>query len=212
MASEELGEILESKARLRIADAISVRPRTLKELADITGITVQAVLKHLEKLKELGVADEKGLSSTQLPARRVYAMKGFHVGDFSNGDLTIVKMSRVGGPEAPTVQPGIEELERLSEDFLVQRRRIREESRRLGRMIDSLVADEQRLSGLVGSLRLRDDEKLMLHAYFTEESAGEAEEGLREHYGLSDSRRAIDQVLRKVSGLAKKTRDGDKRR
>ncbi|HUI85601.1 MAG TPA: winged helix-turn-helix domain-containing protein [Nitrososphaerales archaeon] len=212
MTSQELGEILSSKARLRIADLVSLRPRTLKELADQTGITVQAVLKHLEKLKELGVLEEKRFSSSELPARRVYAIRSFHVGDFSNEDLTIVKMSRAEPGSEPAAGEGLEELERLSEDFLVQRRRIRDEARRLGRMIDEMVSGEERIAGLIGGLRLHDDEKLILHTYFTEESAEEAQDSLREHFGMKDSRRAIDRVLHKVGGFAKKTGDGDKRR
>lgn len=209
MTSRELGDILGSKARLKISDLISVRPRTLKELAEITGITVQAVLKHLEKLKDLGVLEEKRISSTELAARKVYSMVGSHIGDFSHGDLTIVKMSKSNAPSGLPKGGSLDQLEQLSEGFLVQRRRIREETRRLGRMIDELVTDEERLGALIGALHLRDDEKLILHTYFTEESVKEAEDSLEEHYGMENARRAIDQVLDKVSGLGKKTSNGN---
>jgi len=212
MSARGPGEILSSSARLKIADLLSVRPRTLKELADMTGITVQAVLKHLEKLNGLGVLQERRISSAEVQARRVYSMVDFHVGDFSHGDLTVVKMSRVQAPPGAKKGGGYDELERLAEDFLFQRRRIREQTRRLGRMIDELVADEKRLGSLIWALRVRDDEKLVLHTYFTEESAKEAEDALAEHYGMRDSRRAIDQALRKVGGLGKKTGDGNQRR
>lgn len=212
MTSQELGEILSSRARLKIADLTSVRPRTLRELASITGITVQAVLKHLEKLKALGVLEEKRISSSELSARRVYSMVGFRLGDFSHGELTIVKMSKTKRPVEAARGSGYEELERLAEDFLVQRRRIREETRRLGRMIDELVTGEERLGALISVQRIRDDEKLVLHTYFTEESAKEAEDALREHYGMEDARRAIDQALHKVGVIGKKARNGDKRR
>ena len=139
-------------------------------------------------------------------------MAGLHVGDFTYGDLTIVKMSRIGAVQKPSGGGAYAELERLAEEFMFERRRIREEARRLGRMIDDLVSDEVRLSSLLSAMRLREDERLVLHTYFTEESRREAEESLEESYGVRNARRAIDQALQKAGGLGKKAGDGDKRR
>ena len=47
MDETKLGEVVSSKARLIIADLVSRRPRTLRELSQVTGISVQGVLKHL---------------------------------------------------------------------------------------------------------------------------------------------------------------------
>jgi len=198
MAYDKLEGIVSSRVRLKIADLISIRPRTLRELADITGISVQAVLKHLEKLNRVGVLEEKRIDAAELGVRKVYSIAGFHVGDFSLGDLTIVKLSKTAPPLAKTRRVGRAELERLAEDSLVQRRRIREQARRLGRMIDDLVASETRLSGLIESLRLGDGERLMVHTFFTEESMEEAESSLKGHYGMVNPRRDIERALEKV--------------
>jgi predicted transcriptional regulator len=203
MAYEKLEGIVSSRVRLKIADLLSIRPRTLKELADITGISVQAVLKHLEKLDSLGVLDERRIDAAELAVRKVYYITGVHVGDFSLGDLTIVKLSRTEQPPARGRKAGRQELERLAEDSLVQRRRIREQARRLGRMIDDLVATEGRLNGLIESLRMKDGERLMVHTFFTEESMEEAESSLKEHYGVTDARRAIERALGKVGSVDK---------
>jgi DNA-binding transcriptional ArsR family regulator len=203
MTSKNLSDIISSRARLKIADLLSTRPRTLKELADITGISVQAVLKHLGKLQRLGVLHEARIKGAGLAVRKLYSIEGVRIGDFSQGDLTIVKLSPTEPFKGKQARASFGELESLAEDNLLQRRRIREQARKLGRMIDGLVEGEDRLNGLVNGLRLSDDERLMVRTFFTEESMGEAERSLVEHYGLASARRAIDAALGKVGGYGK---------
>ncbi len=203
MSQEALEAIVSSKARLQIADLVSTRPRTLRELADFTGISIQGVLKHLDKLNGLGLIAEKRVSGGSLPVRKLYAIKGVRVGDFSYGGLTVVKMSRSIGKAVGSENP-VPELESLAADAIVQRRRIRDQARRLGRMIDEFVDTETRIEGLVRSLDVKDDERLLIQTAFTEESLEEAERTLREHQGLKDARRALEKALSRARKVGKK--------
>lgn len=203
MNQKAVEEVVSSSARLRVAHLISVRPRTLRELADLTGISVQGVLKHLAKLKKLGIVAETKVEGGALPVRKVYAIKGVRIGDFSHGDLTVVKMTDAAERAAQSDDP-LRDLESLAADALVQKRRIRDETRRLGRMIDELVATEMRIGGLVDGLGADDEDRLLLHAAFTEESLEEAEKSIAEHYGLREPRRALEKALGRARKLAKK--------
>jgi len=196
-------EIVSSKVRLQIADKISVRPRTLRELADVTGISVQGVLKHLSVLEKLGIIAETKVKGGALPVRTVYSMKGVRIGDFSHGDLTVVKVTNAANFSAKSEHP-LRELESLAADALVQKSRIRDQTRRLGRMIDELVTTESRIGGLVGGLGTTDEDRLLLHAAFTEESLEEAERSIADHYGLREPKRALEKALSRAGKLAKK--------
>jgi predicted transcriptional regulator len=196
-------EVVSSKARLRMADLISVRPRALRELADLTGMSVQGVLKHLARMKSLGIVSETKVNGGSLPVRKVYAIKGVRIGDFSHGDLTVVKVTSASERSAQSDDP-IGELESLAADALVQRRRIRDQTRRLGRMIDELENTQSRIGGLVGGLGSADEDRLLLHAAFTEESLEDAERSLAEHYGLREPKRALEKALSRARKLGKK--------
>jgi predicted transcriptional regulator len=203
MADEIPPELLSSPTRLKIADLLSLRPRTLGELAEETGISVQAVLKHLEKLGRLGIVDKKKVLGRDMSARKVYSMKGAFVGDYSYGDLTIVNMTRRGREMYESVDP-VGELESLAEDTLVQKRRIREQARKLSRMISQLVDSEDRLSGLIEGLGLDDEERLLVQTMFTEETLGDAERALARTHGMRDPRRSIERALAKVRRSVKR--------
>jgi predicted transcriptional regulator len=205
---ELLAELVASKARLKIASLLSVRPRTLRELSDLTGITVQGVLKHISVLQRLGVIEERKIEGHGMSARKVYLVKGVQIGDYSFGDLVVVKVNQ---QDKPAVNPGnaSERLRTLSQDMLIQKRRIRDETRRLGRMIDDLFDIESRLTGVVDGLGLKDEERLVVETAFTEETIEEAEDSLHRHYGLSDSRRAIERAFGKVRRIDRQeTRHG----
>ncbi len=193
MAERALSEIVSSRSRLRIASLLSVRPRTLAELAQLTGMSVQGVLKHLSKLKELGILEEAPFAA--VGARKVYSLKGFDVGDFSSEGLTVVKMSRRATAKPEEKRP-LRELEYISEDSLLLRRRIRNQSRRLGRMIDELFENEAALRATLGSLKLTDEERIILQTVFAEETLEDARKSLG-YLGLGDAK-AVDDVLKKV--------------
>jgi DNA-binding transcriptional ArsR family regulator len=196
-------EILSSKSRLRIADLLSTRPRTLGELADKTGVSVQAVLKHLERLDSLGILEKRKVSGKGISVRKLYALKGFHVGDFSAGGLTVVNIAK-GSPIPYEGRDPVGDLERIAEDVLVQRRRTRDQARKLGRSIDELTAHEERLSGLIDALGLGDEERLIIQTAFTEETLEDAEKELRRVHRIDDPRRSIARALAKARRSVKK--------
>jgi DNA-binding transcriptional ArsR family regulator len=196
MNPDTLGEVLSSRAKLRIEDSLSVRPRTLSELASATGISVQGVLRHLRRLTELGLVEERSLSASAPKARKVYAAKSEVLGDYSTGDLTIVKSTKKGHP-APFGRKPAHDLERMAGDILVQRARIKIEAKRLGRMIDELVQDQEELSSALDRGNLGGQERLMLEVLLTDETMEDGLKVLSRYYGLDD-RRSIDSVLTKA--------------
>jgi len=197
MSAEVASEILSSRSRLKIADMMSARPRTLGELAAKTGVSVQAVLKHLEKLDRLGVLEKRKVSGRGLSARKLYAMKGFRIGDFSLEGLTVVSLSARKPIRYEGSDP-IGDLERIAEDALVQKRRVREQARKLGRSIAELAEHEERLDGLIDALGLGDEDRLVVQTAFTEETLEEAERELGKTHKVGDPRRSIARALAKA--------------
>ncbi len=193
--------VLSSRTRLRIADLISVRPRTLGELASLTGISIQGVLKQLQRLERLGLVEEKKVTGSGISVHKVYRGKGVRLGDFSVGDLTVVKLTK-SAPQSSQSSKPLDELEFLAEEALLQRRRIKDHAKKLGRMIDDLVEDEAKMSGLLDSMDLGDEGRLVLQTLFTEESLGEGERAVSRYFGL-DGRRSIEKALAKVRRIGK---------
>lgn len=197
MAADIPPEILSSRSRLKIADLLSTRPRTMGELADKTGVSVQAVLKHLEKLESLKVLEKRRVSGKGVSVRKLYALKGYHVGDFSTEGLTIVNMTKVEPIQYAGKDP-VGDLDSIAEDVLVQRRRIREQARKLGRSIRELVEYEGRMNSLIETMGIGDVERLLIRTAFTEETLGEAEAELKRVYRINDPRRSIERALAKA--------------
>ena len=196
MDRRALDQILSSAVRLKVADALSVRPRTLKELAALTGITVQGVLRHLKVLVSLGLAEERKLPIKGLKARTVYAPKGYIVGDHSTSDLTVVKptQSIASGPKRPSAN-----LESTAGEIIVLRRRVKEQARRLGRVIDVLVDEQEALRAALDGRDLGPEERLILEVLLTEETQDDGVRVLSKFYGIAD-RRSIDAALAEAKG------------
>jgi len=183
--------ILSSPTRLRIAELISRRPRTLRELAKLTGLSVPGVLRHIEAMSKAGLIQEKRV--TMLPARKLYSLKA-RVIDFTVGDLSIFKVAM----DTPVREKGAQDLESLAMDIFICRRKIREKSKRLARAIDELIENEERLVKGIDDQNLTDEERLILFTIFTEETADDAERILMRIQGMKDARRSIDNVLAKA--------------
>ncbi len=195
MNRDQLGEIISSRVRLKIADALSQRPRTLGELAYLTGISVQGVLRHLRLLEGLGVVEERKVSANAPKARRVYAAKGRAVGDFSHGDLTVAKAVDKLNQNRPP-RPG-SDLEGMSAEVLIRRMRVKEEAKRLGRLIDELAEGQEELRSALDRMPLSEDERLILEVVLTEDTLEDGVRALSKFYGMED-RRSIDKALAKA--------------
>ena len=212
MEQEDVEELLSSKTRTRIEHLISIRPRTLGELAELTGISIQAVLKHISKLESMGLVEERRLTGGKLSVRKVYAAKSYVLGDYSTPDLTITKFSKTSR-RPPPGRGEKADLESMAEDAMLLRSRVRDEARRLGRVIDELADEQARLSETLVSMGLEEEERLILEVLFTEDSEEKGMELLARHYGLRDGRRSIDRALSKANRNARgqKTGHGDQR-
>ena len=192
MNSATLDEVLSSNARRKIEDALAVRPRTLRELSSVTGISVQGVLKHLKRLAALGLVEERRLPTRALKARTVYLAKGHLVGEYSVGDLTIVKPTEMLPPRASRERTP--DLERMSAEVLLLQRRARDQARKLGRMIDALVDERGALRAGVESIATDGEARLILEVLLTEETLEDGLKVLSRYYGIED-RRSIDEAL-----------------
>lgn len=185
-------ELLSSRTRLQIAELISRRPRTLRELARLTRLSVPGVLRHLDAMKKVGLVNEERMTSKLMPVRKLYSMRGIRVVDFSVGDLSIFKVVR---PSAKRESEDVPGLQWLAIEILIGRRRIKEKARRLARSIDELVANEETLTRAINSLDIDDDLRLVLLTNFTEDTPEDAEAVLSKIQGMSDARRSIDEAL-----------------
>jgi len=184
--------LLSSPTRLRIAELISRRPRTLRELARLTELSVPGVLRHIEAMNKAGLIQEKRVR--MLPARKLYSLKGMRVIDFTVGDLSIFKVAT----GMTVTEKGAQNLESLAMDIFVGRRRIREKAKRLARAIDELVENEEMLTKGIDDLELTDEERLILFTTFTEETADDAERVLMRIQRMKEARRSIDKALAKA--------------
>jgi DNA-binding transcriptional ArsR family regulator len=200
MASDLLPEVTSSPSRLKIAHLVSQRPYGLGELAAAAGISVQAVLKHLKKLEGLGLVEERSVRSPELSVRKVYVAPGRRLRDLSAGGLMLVKIAEA--PAAPEAQGAGADLDELAEEAIVLRRRVRDQARRLGRMVDELVEDESRIGGAIAAMELTDTERLALQVLFAEESLQEGERVLLEEFGLLGGREFIRRALSKARRAA----------
>jgi DNA-binding transcriptional ArsR family regulator len=196
-------EPLSSPTRLRILDLLSKRPRTLRELAKLTGISVQGVDRHLENLRKMGVLKEREIRSDELSARKEYYLEGAHFSDFSVGDLAIVKASRARRPELTRGFSG-NELESFASDISIRRRQIKERAKRLARMIDELSEDELRLVAMIDAMGLNNEERLIVETVFTEETLQDAKDLLTKVQGLPASTRSIEKALSKARQIVVK--------
>jgi DNA-binding transcriptional ArsR family regulator len=196
-------EVAGSRTRLTIANLLSSRPRTLGELAAETGISVQGVLKHLKKLSEAGLTlKERTIpNGAYLRSRKLYFIEETKVVDFSQGDLLVAATRRrpVSDPHGTTTGGGeggdqAEELDRLAQDMIIVRRRVREVSKRLDRMISEVVEDEALIMSLIESLDLDPGERQIAYLIFGDDSPEGVRRILREHYGCADPDMAINRV------------------
>jgi DNA-binding transcriptional ArsR family regulator len=194
--SNTLDEVLSSSAKLRIESALSIRPMTLAELASATGITVQGVLKHLKRLAELGLAEEKRLPTKNLKARTVYAAAGEVIGNYSTSDLIVVKLTR----KLPTGTPkarGSPDLEEKAADILLLQRRVKDQAKKLGGLLDELADEREALRSGVEGLHVSPEEGLILEVILTEETLEDGLRVLARYYGIED-RRSIDIAMAKA--------------
>lgn len=197
-----LTEVLSSRVRLKIEDAIAVRPRTLGELSTVTGISVQGVLRHLKRLAELGLVEERKAPPRAPKARRVYSASSALMGDYSTADLMVVKSTEMRHPPAPG--PGrAQSMESMAGEVLIQRRRVRDQARRLARMIDDLVSAQLWLRSALNGMSLGDEARLVLEVLLTEETIEDGVKALSRYYGIED-RRSIDKALAKAKRIVGK--------
>ncbi len=161
--------------RLKIADLLSVRPRPLSELSEETGISVQGVLKHLRKIAETGMLKETELRGNKfLGIRKVYSLQNGKVGDYSRESLMLSHFSRQAPPDVPELVGGVEELESMAEDVLVQRQRISSLAKRVERSIADLEMSEERLEVAIQGRGIGKELELVALTLFTEPSVDEA--------------------------------------
>jgi len=195
-----LESIMYSQHRLMIGQLISTRPRTLRELAERTGISIQGVLKHLEILNKMGLIQERTVSRPKyLTVKKAYSLKRASLDDFSRGSLMIVNLSAEREEDTLGVaRDAFADLNGMAEELLIQGRRIKDQSRRLQRMIDEFSATKSRLERLIESLDLDSEEKLIAETVFTEDTAEGAAKVLSKFYGCRNPDEAISEVVAKV--------------
>ena len=195
-------DIANSRARLTIASLISSRPRTLGELAETTGISVQGVLKHLAKLSESATLKTKNLSAGKyLRPRKLYFIDSRRVADYSEGDMIVATLGSVTPAGRLDVEEPSAELDRLAQDVILLRRRARELAARMRRMIEEVTENESKIAQLIEGLGLTPEEKQIAYLIFGDDRPEKARRILREHYGCRNPEAAIQDVTEKLRRL-----------
>ncbi len=196
-----IDDIASSKARLKIASLVSIRPRTLRELADTTGISVQGVLKHLARLRKSGLLTESELRDGKyLKYRKVYSIERRRIVDLSQGDLMVAYISKEFNLQEGKVKTAYEELETVAEDTIIARRRIRDTIKRLERLIEELSYSQERLMMITRIIGLDREEEQIARILFTEDSIDDTNKALSRYYGLKDAEGSLRRVIQKIKG------------
>ncbi len=191
--AEEIGT---SRIRLAIADLLSVRPRPLGELAEMTGISVQGVLKHLKKIARTGTLEETELRGNRfLGIRKVYSLRSASVGNYSRDELMIAHFSEKTSSRDKGGVGELQELESIAEEIILQRRRIESMAKRMERLIVELESSQERLEQAIHMHGMNRELELIALALFTEPSVQEAREVLSKHYACSRPAEAIAAAL-----------------
>jgi predicted transcriptional regulator len=193
--------------RLSVALLLSVRPRTLSELAESTGGSIQAVLKHTKKIEEEGLLAETILGTGRyLRRRKLYSMKNKGVEGFARGDVLVAAFTpreREGRGAEDTKGPnsGYPLLESLAEDVIYSRANMRESIKKLDRAISRVAESQDRLARTISEQHsLTGEEKHIAYLYFTEDSESKVKEVLKTHFGCADPGDALGAVLTKLGG------------
>jgi len=194
-------ELATSRMRLKIANLLSSRPATLSELSALTDMSVPGVLKHLKKIADQGILKEEGMKGGRyLKQRKLYSIERRKVADYSEGELLVAAVG-VSMKEPPRrVKDPYDELDWLAKDIIILRRRARELSHRMQRVLEEVTEDESRISALVEGLSLAPDEKQIAYLIFTEDTPERVAGVLRDHYGCADpeaAMKAVDERIRR---------------
>lgn len=186
---------------MKIASLISIRPRTLGELAEMTGISVQGVLKHLVRLRKSGFLTESELRGGKyLRYRKVYSIEGRRIVDLSQGDLMVAYFSKQFNLQEGKVKASYEELETVAEDMIITRRRIRDTIKRLERLIEELSYSQERLMTITRTIGLDREEEQIARILFTEDGIDDTKKTLSRYYGLKDAEGSVRKVIQKIKG------------
>jgi len=192
-------EVASSRVRLQIGNLLSSRPATLGELASLTGISVQGVLKHLKKIGDQGMLEEETMKRGRyLKQRKLYFIRSRKIADYSEGELLVATLGRSVREPPVKVKDARDELDWLSQDIVILRRRARELSHRMKRVLEEVTEDEGRIGALIDGLSLSPEEKQIAYLIFAEDTPEHARAILKEHYGCADPDAAMEAVAAKV--------------
>jgi len=192
-------EVASSRVRLKIANLLSSRPATLSELAALTGISVQGVLKHLNKIAEQGMLKEGTMKGGRyLRQRKLYSIESRKIADYSEGELLVATIGRSEREPPLRVKDAYQELDWLAQDIIILRRRARELSHRMKRVLEEVTEDESRIGALIDGLPLFPEEKQIAYLIFAEDTPERARAILKQHYGCRDPDSAMKDIVAKV--------------
>jgi predicted transcriptional regulator len=199
MKMTTIEEIASSRVRLTIANLLSSRPRTLGELAETTGISVQGVLKHLKVISRSGILKTKSLAHGRfVRARKLYYIDTRRVADYSQEDMILATIGAEKVPGEVVAGEPYVELDRLAQDVILMKRRVRDLSERMRRMMEETTEDESRISHLIEGLALTPEERQIAYLLFGDDRPEKVRRILRQHYGCSSPDQAIEAVAEKL--------------
>ncbi len=137
-------------------------------------------------------------SGRYLRPRKLYYIAERRVADYSEGEMIVATLGDRGvASELETSDP-YDELDGLAQDIIVMRRRVRELSGRMRRMIEEVTENESRIAGLIDTMNLSSEEKQIASLIFGDDGPEQTRRILREHYGCKNPEGAIEEVVEKM--------------
>ena len=147
-------------------------------------------------LERLGLVEERKVTASAPKARRVYAAKGAILEDYSSGNLTVAKLVEKRQEDLRYQRQG-GGLEGMAAEVLILRRRVKEEAKKIGRMMEEAAQGQEELEAALSRVPLSEEERLILEVILTEETVEGGVRALSRFYGIED-RRSIDEALAKA--------------
>ncbi len=86
----------------------------------------------------------------------------------------------------------------MAQDIVILRRRARELSHRMKRVLEEVTEDESRIGALIDGLPLSPEERQIAYLIFAEDTPEHARAILKQHYGCCDPDAAMKGVAAKV--------------
>jgi predicted transcriptional regulator len=196
---EDILALISNKARLEILRELSSRPKSLRELAQLLGLTTQGVAKHLAALEGAGLVRRIQVNVPGSPVRWVYALERPVEVVVERAEQAVSFHIHVGAPlrnHLPS-EPLDLELEEVDEEVWALKARLKLIAEREARAFRQLAELLAQRSNLIDRLSVDSLERLVVAAYLSTDPERELRL-MEEHFHIARSK--LEAVAHRLLG------------